>query len=372
MKCLACGATLRDGSKFCPKCGATVPLAEVASCIACAKPIKAGARFCVYCGASQTTKPKAVSVPVVETTLTVSPLGEATAHAVDPPKPVVSSGSVESTVQSVPQSAPVHSYQALSSPAKTPPAGITTPSVSTTHRDEAAPEKIPSKRNPMPFWMAAGIAGVTFAGVGAWYWGRTPEAAGINVSGQTTNIPRVVTNVVTVPITQPSPPTNHVETSEQTVASLPAEPTVPPKATELDSRSPTTHSQSVPQGNSSTKSDSAEKYVTLPSTHTKQPPEKLVPTTSSKVETTNAEASPSEAGGTPIAKDPFAKCHKLFGRIDRLICEEKTRFKICQGKWGPRQNAQNTKKKAINPRDFSFFSRHSMLSIRLTNKSVLT
>ncbi len=51
MKCKYCNAELKQGAKFCPKCGREVVVNDV--CINCGKPIKLGASFCPYCGANQ-------------------------------------------------------------------------------------------------------------------------------------------------------------------------------------------------------------------------------------------------------------------------------------------------------------------------------
>ncbi len=47
-KCPACGATAKEGSKFCPECGKPMQ----ALCPKCGKPVKEGAKFCAECGAS--------------------------------------------------------------------------------------------------------------------------------------------------------------------------------------------------------------------------------------------------------------------------------------------------------------------------------
>lgn len=51
MKCSYCNTDLKQGAKFCPKCGREVVVNDV--CINCGKPIKLGASFCPYCGANQ-------------------------------------------------------------------------------------------------------------------------------------------------------------------------------------------------------------------------------------------------------------------------------------------------------------------------------
>ena len=48
--CIACGAPLQAGAKFCSQCGARQ---EVQRCVKCGAPLQAGAKFCPECGAKQ-------------------------------------------------------------------------------------------------------------------------------------------------------------------------------------------------------------------------------------------------------------------------------------------------------------------------------
>ncbi len=47
-KCPSCGATAKEGSKFCPECGK--PMQNL--CPKCGNPVKEGSKFCAECGAS--------------------------------------------------------------------------------------------------------------------------------------------------------------------------------------------------------------------------------------------------------------------------------------------------------------------------------
>ena len=53
MKCIKCGAEIKDGAKFCQVCGAKqeIPGEEKRFCKACGAPLKPGAAFCTACGA---------------------------------------------------------------------------------------------------------------------------------------------------------------------------------------------------------------------------------------------------------------------------------------------------------------------------------
>lgn len=50
MKCLNCNLEVKDGMKFCPKCGAEIP--QIHFCSQCGTEIKDGMRFCPKCGLS--------------------------------------------------------------------------------------------------------------------------------------------------------------------------------------------------------------------------------------------------------------------------------------------------------------------------------
>lgn len=60
MKCVHCGAEIKDGAKFCQACGAKqdVPTEERRFCKSCGAPLKPGAAFCTACGAKITTEPQ--------------------------------------------------------------------------------------------------------------------------------------------------------------------------------------------------------------------------------------------------------------------------------------------------------------------------
>ncbi len=47
-QCPACGASLRPGARFCPRCGQ--PLSPPAQCPSCGASLRPGARFCPRCG----------------------------------------------------------------------------------------------------------------------------------------------------------------------------------------------------------------------------------------------------------------------------------------------------------------------------------
>ena len=48
--CVACGAPIKAGSKFCSECGAGQ---SASACKDCGKPLASGAKFCPECGARQ-------------------------------------------------------------------------------------------------------------------------------------------------------------------------------------------------------------------------------------------------------------------------------------------------------------------------------
>lgn len=58
MKCIKCGADIKDGAKFCPVCGAKQEMQteEKRFCKSCGAPLKPGAAFCTACGAKVTAE----------------------------------------------------------------------------------------------------------------------------------------------------------------------------------------------------------------------------------------------------------------------------------------------------------------------------
>lgn len=50
-KCTNCGNTVKEGEKFCNKCGHK--LVDEITCVKCGKPLPADTKFCSYCGAKQ-------------------------------------------------------------------------------------------------------------------------------------------------------------------------------------------------------------------------------------------------------------------------------------------------------------------------------
>lgn len=51
-KCPKCGASVRNGAKFCPECGTNMA-PPTAKCVSCGADIKQGSKFCPECGAKQ-------------------------------------------------------------------------------------------------------------------------------------------------------------------------------------------------------------------------------------------------------------------------------------------------------------------------------
>ena len=50
--CRKCGSELREGAKFCTKCGAAVASESMLKCPVCGASVSEGAKFCNACGAS--------------------------------------------------------------------------------------------------------------------------------------------------------------------------------------------------------------------------------------------------------------------------------------------------------------------------------
>ncbi len=50
MHCSFCGATIPEGSSFCPSCGREVPAGAQRACGNCGQPLRSGLKFCTSCG----------------------------------------------------------------------------------------------------------------------------------------------------------------------------------------------------------------------------------------------------------------------------------------------------------------------------------
>ena len=73
MICPNCNAELREGAKFCAKCGQKV--AQVNTCISCGAELRPGAKFCAKCGTRQ--------APAADAKATAPAAGETKAAALN-------------------------------------------------------------------------------------------------------------------------------------------------------------------------------------------------------------------------------------------------------------------------------------------------
>jgi len=94
MFCPQCGNDVKDGAKFCSKCGWAVPNAPVQNaqpaeqrCTSCGTVLKEGARFCPNCGGAVSAAAAVSSAPAVPPAPVVSEPVPPSAEAVKADKP---------------------------------------------------------------------------------------------------------------------------------------------------------------------------------------------------------------------------------------------------------------------------------------------
>lgn len=348
MKCTACETEFRDGAKFCPKCGTSaVSVSETVACVACAKPVKAGAKFCPHCGASQMVKPVSVpaqalmieSVPVVvsEPAPVITPPLQP-APAVEKPKPAVSpvpAASVVSPTMPTAQPSPVHT--APFKPAQTPAPSVSNPSHAS-RPNVSTPAMQPEKRKARPLWLVGGITVVALAAGGAWYFGLIPGTGNneVPITQQTPVAPPPVAATAvpeTAPVEPPPILPEPVPPVEPSPAASPV-PAIQPKSTASTTSPVKTQSQAVPSAKPALSAAQKSVPAAVTSTYTSQPQLAPQQTDSPKAELRQTETTVAENQPPARVKDPFEKCRRLTGYFERTFCEEKTRLKICQGKWG--------------------------------------
>ena len=101
--CPNCGSPVREGSKFCPKCGASLEVAQAAPvpppskemnlCSHCGKELEPDTLFCPYCG--QEVKPRKEAPAEAAASETMAGASVAPAAAPMPPKAAVGASKVE-------------------------------------------------------------------------------------------------------------------------------------------------------------------------------------------------------------------------------------------------------------------------------------
>jgi hypothetical protein len=373
-------------------------VAETVACIACAKPIKPSAKFCQHCGENQASRPTATSIPPVKLTLEESPPNPTTAHAAEPQKLPTSLGSVAAPASPVTQDAPVRPIPtgtvatqpgqagvAAPSDARKSPSTPTTPHTAGTPTPFASPKPVALTAHPIEqavpvpptpatirkapaqapqveraippanihsqaephsakksngrhgwiIWLAAGFAAVGLAGGSVWYWVQPSVGqSGRNLAEEIPTLPSATTAKTPAAPRHEAVAPPPMETAGQTVAAEPAEPTIKLKATPRDMRPQEVRRQFAGAATPALPSGSTERVVSARSASSSQHRETPSEAVSSKTGAPRTVASPPEAEELPTSKDPLAKCQKLTGRLERIFCEEKTRFVICQGKWG--------------------------------------
>lgn len=325
MNCKQCSAELNPGAKFCPKCGAAlVGENESPPCVSCGKPLKPGAKFCPHCGASQLQNTAPVHAPPVSD----APVGKTAVPRQTPVAtpsiavgPVLAEAAVDQRKnQGRTQTAPVEPEQASKAP------GL----------DMQPPLHDAKNRKTWPLWLAGGLAIVALGAGSAWYFhlipGMTPKSTAVQDAAITSQPTAPVADMSieagsapaeepvqaegSAPMTESAPPEPSVAKQTSPEKSVRAHATPPPTRQGQTAASPTP-AWATPQGSSPASSSSAQAAQT-----------------ESKSGVAAGEQTQDAVAVARPPQDPFAKCRGLSNFIERKWCEEKTRFKICQGRWG--------------------------------------
>ena len=232
-------------------------------------------------------------------------------------------------VEPAPVSAPPEPVRPLENPVE-PPASSDMPPASVTPTSAR-----PDTRKPILLGMSV-VMVAALLGDGAWYFGLFSGG----VSGSAAEATQAAS---------PSP-----ETAVPVVEALPVEPPAllpemapvveaPPAAQEATSEpvnpagttsAPKTQSQAAPSASGDVQVQEKAPVRVAPSTKAVQPQNAPASMNVPKAESSKPPSSNAESRPSAAPNDPFAECRKITKYFERVFCEEKARFRLCQGKWG--------------------------------------
>lgn len=294
------------------------------ACVACTKPVKADSKFCPHCGASQVQDaadaPQWVKVTEPQDT---APLPSSDLPARPAAPPDVPAEQTAAPVEPAPVSAPPELIPPLEHPVE-PSASSAMSSASVTPTRAR-----PDTRKPVFLWMTVAVVAVALAGSGAWYFGL--------FSGGVSEPAAEATQTA-------SPPP---ETGVPAMEALPVEPpALLPEMAPIDEGTPAareatgappapkTQNQAAPSAPGDVRVQQKAPVRAAPPAATVQAQDAPAPVNVPKAESTKPSSPGAEPKPLAEANDPFAECRKISKYFERVICEEKARFKFCQGKWG--------------------------------------
>jgi hypothetical protein len=167
--------------------------------------------------------------------------------------------------------------------------------------------------------MTVAVVAVALAGSGAWYFGL--------FSGGVSEPAAEATQTA-------SPPP---ETDVPAMEALPVEPpALLPEMAPIDEATPAVQEATGAPPAPKTQNQAVQKAPVrgaLPAA-TGQPQDAPAPANVPQAESTKPSLPGAEPKPSAEDNDPFAECRKMSKYFERVICEEKARFKFCQGKWG--------------------------------------
>jgi len=215
--CPSCGASVRVGAKFCPKCAAPLarsvpgPVSPAERCSDCGDPLKPGAKFCKSCGKQVLLAPSAPAVTPVQTTVPILPQARAALAETAPPPPSMTSP------LPVPAVEPAHAIRpVMAAPQPLPISRPTAQPIREMKNTTASVQKSPATKaglwaHKKMVFSAVAVLAVVGAGLSYWFILRRPAVH---------NAPIIQGPLASQPATTPPSPTPEPQTATQ-----PAQPT---------------------------------------------------------------------------------------------------------------------------------------------------
>jgi hypothetical protein len=173
-------------------------------------------------------------------------------------------------------------------------------------------------------------------GGGAWYFGLfSGGVSGSAAEATQAASPSPETAVPVVEALPVEPPALLPEMAPVVEATFAApEATSAPENPAGTASAPKTQSQAAPSAPGVAQVQEKAPVRVAPSTKAVQPQNAPASMNVPKAESSKPPSPNAESRLSAEPNDPFAECRKIAKYFERVFCEEKARFRLCQGKWG--------------------------------------